>query len=152
MSSPLCQGLASAVLDAALEAIAGAAFVVGPRGRVVRANAVARRQLERGGARVRAEVRRATPVGTFTVHDSSTYGIVVLPTAPGDVSSRVTAATVRWRLTPLEQRVLTLVAEGVGTRTVAERLALSARTVEGVVSALLRKSGAERRAELVARV
>lgn len=56
----------------------------------------------------------------------------------------------RWRLTPREQQVLQLVVHGESNRTIAESLGFSIRTAEAHVAALLRKSGADCRAQLTA--
>jgi len=46
--------------------------------------------------------------------------------------------------------VLTLVAQGLDNRAIADRLVLSKRTVEGHISALLAKTGATDRPALIA--
>lgn len=54
------------------------------------------------------------------------------------------------QLTPRERQVLTLIAEGLETQMIAERLGISARTVSTHVENMQRKLGAETRAGLVA--
>lgn len=51
------------------------------------------------------------------------------------------------RLTPQEERILTLVAEGCTNRQIGERMFLSPKTVKNYVSTLLRKLGMKRRTE-----
>jgi DNA-binding NarL/FixJ family response regulator len=52
-------------------------------------------------------------------------------------------------LTPAERRVLDNILEGSSNQTIALRLCLSRRTVEGHVSALLLKTGSRSRTQLV---
>ncbi|MFN6340298.1 MAG: response regulator transcription factor [Cyanobacteriota bacterium] len=52
-------------------------------------------------------------------------------------------------ITPAERRVLTLVLQGRSNGAIANSLALSPRTVEGHVSALLQKTGCRSRTQLV---
>jgi DNA-binding NarL/FixJ family response regulator len=53
------------------------------------------------------------------------------------------------RITPAEKRVLTLMLQGSSNGAIASGLALSRRTVEGHVSALLQKTGCRSRTQLV---
>lgn len=53
------------------------------------------------------------------------------------------------RVTPAEQKVLTLMLEGSSNGAIASRLSISRRTVEGHVSALLQKTGCHSRTQLV---
>jgi len=52
-------------------------------------------------------------------------------------------------ITPAEKRVLTLMLQGASNGAIASCLALSRRTVEGHVSALLQKTGCRSRTQLV---
>jgi len=51
--------------------------------------------------------------------------------------------------TPAEQRVVLLLFEGLNNRTIAQRLVISHRTVECLISRALLKSGCRNRLELV---
>jgi DNA-binding CsgD family transcriptional regulator len=59
-------------------------------------------------------------------------------------------ATERLPLTSREREIVTLIAEGLSTRAVAERLTLSARTVESHIYNAMAKTGVESRDELAA--
>ncbi|MEB3242515.1 MAG: helix-turn-helix transcriptional regulator [Cyanobacteriota bacterium] len=52
-------------------------------------------------------------------------------------------------ITPAERRVLRLVLQGASNAAIATSLAISRRTVEGHVSALLQKTGCRSRTQLV---
>lgn len=52
-------------------------------------------------------------------------------------------------ITPAEERVMALMLEGASNGSIANRLRLSRRTVEGHVSALLQKTGCRSRTQLV---
>ena len=55
------------------------------------------------------------------------------------------------KVTPREREVLSLLAEGLTTQQIAERLGVSTRTVEGHVARILLKLDARTRAAAVAR-
>jgi DNA-binding CsgD family transcriptional regulator len=59
-------------------------------------------------------------------------------------------APARWRLTEAERRVAELLARGCTNATIAERLGIAVDTAAEHVSRVLKKSGAKRRADLVA--
>jgi DNA-binding CsgD family transcriptional regulator len=64
----------------------------------------------------------------------------------------VEKASTAWRLSRRQSQILALSTEGLTTREIAERLGCRPKTVEVHVTGLLRKAGAERRSELVAKV
>lgn len=74
----------------------------------------------------------------------------LLPLLASDLARRL-AAPRGWQLTEAEHRVCELVARGEANKGIAQALALSVATVEEHVSSILRKSGAHRRTEIVAR-
>ncbi len=59
------------------------------------------------------------------------------------------AAPTEHRISPAERRVLSLMLRGLSNSAIADTLRLSRRTVEGHVSALLRKTGCHNRTQLV---
>jgi two-component system, NarL family, response regulator DevR len=56
------------------------------------------------------------------------------------------------RLSPQEERILDMIAEGLTNREIAERMHLSDKTVKNYVSSVLQKLGVARRAEAASRV
>jgi two-component system nitrate/nitrite response regulator NarL len=79
------------------------------------------------------------------------HGLVVLDPAFGDAPRprSVTPAALVEGLTPREQEVLALLAEGVSNKQIAHRLGISERTAKFHVNAILGKLGAESRTEAV---
>jgi DNA-binding NarL/FixJ family response regulator len=80
-------------------------------------------------------------------------GLLVLdqpPTAPAPHVAR-TAEIMAEPLTPREQEVLRLLAEGLATKQIASRLGMSEHTAKSHVNAILQKLGAESRTEAVVR-
>jgi DNA-binding NarL/FixJ family response regulator len=64
----------------------------------------------------------------------------------------VRMAAARWRLTARQQEVLELLARGLTNAIVADTLAISERTVEFHVTAILDKAGADSRMSLLVRL
>ena len=68
----------------------------------------------------------------------------------GAMTPALRLATERLPLTSREREILTLAAQGLVTRAVAERLCLSVRTVEGHIYRAMGKTGVATREELIA--
>jgi two-component system, NarL family, response regulator DevR len=66
--------------------------------------------------------------------------------------ARLRTAARAWSLTPRQAQVLGLVTLGLGNKEIGEMLGCSPRTVELHLTAIYRKSGAERRTTLIALV
>lgn len=148
--------LARAALDAALEQIGAAAFLVDGAGRIRHANAVGRAIAD--AAPLGEEIRsclRGEPSGYAATHVEAQglppHRLLVRRRAPADPAPRLEGALVRWELTPRQRDVLALVVQGLPNKTISDTLRCAASTVELHVSALLKKAGVESRAELVAR-
>jgi DNA-binding NarL/FixJ family response regulator len=142
--------IGSAALDAVLDAIPSPAFVLGPRGRILRANAAGEAMLQADHtatiARLRADARKTR----FPVSGARDHCLAIVDAPPGDIRPRVAAAARRWRLTSREADVLALVGEGRSNAAIAHAARMSEKTVEVRLSALLRKAGAAGRTELIA--
>ena len=150
--------LAAAGLEAALDAIPTAAFVVGPGGAIEHANAAGREQLE--SADLLPALRQSIDapgesapyrVTALTGRGLPEYWLAVRRQRNGDISARLDDASRRFALTPRQSDVLALLVRGATNKAIADALACSNNTVEVHVSALLAKVGAQSRAELVAR-
>jgi DNA-binding CsgD family transcriptional regulator len=152
----------SASIDAALEAIGRAAFVVASSGRVLEANTAARALLDQDGKTTRAElvaaVTKRADHPRWAVTRARAEGrpdeLLVLERSCNahSLAARVASAASRWSLTHKQREVLARVAEGNANQTIAAILGVSERTVEVHVSALLEKAQAENRSQLVAKV
>jgi len=154
---------AQPALETALDAIDGPALIVGPDGRVLRANAAAQALLERDGLNVKTSLAQ-TVAGAFTEllwkltplrdTDSSLGFLALLSISPKErkLDDAVREATRRWKLTARQRQVLELVAQGHTNGLVAEALDVGDRTVEYHVSAIFDKAGVDNRASLIARL
>lgn len=122
---------------------AGAALV-----RARRAETLARIDLaidrpERGSGDIARQVR---PCGS-----GAPFWLVVLRASRGRGMLELDDAARRWRLTRREGDVLSLVARGHANKDIATKLGCAVATVEIHVSSILRKAGADSRAQVVAR-
>jgi DNA-binding CsgD family transcriptional regulator len=149
--------LALAVLPAALEEIALAAFVVSPRGNVLHANSAGRALLATSGAAsgVRSALATTGHPGFRWTNVRGpglpTHFLAVARRPPSRHAERVAACVRDLALTPRQAEVLALLARGAANKTIAAELGCGEPTVEFHVTALLAKAGCESRAALVAR-
>lgn len=156
----LAQGGRYALLDATLEAVASASFVLTSRGNIRHANAAGRALLQRERRELHGELRAAcharTPTGRWDVTPTSTragsveYLVRLRASADTQLHARVAHAAARWGLTPRQRDVLAKLAEGRTNVNIGATLGISERTVEVHVTALLAKAQVGSRAELLA--
>ena len=156
-----------AALDAALDALPVAAFVLGPRGSVEMANRPGWTLLDREREAVLDEIRRCAQRHGARLRDDQTpreegaFSITRL-VAPGwpayllaigrrsdGISARVMQAQRAWGLSVRQARVLELLATGASNKEIATSLACAEATIETHVTELFRRSGARSRAGLV---
>lgn len=145
-------------LAAALEHVNAAAWMLGPSGRLVHANAAGRARFDRDPADTssaleacvvgRADARfKVTPL-----RDAEGRGghiVVELQTRTGHA---LPEAARRLGLTPAQTRVLERVARGVSNATIAAELGVAERTVEAHVTAILVKAQVPSRAALIVQI
>jgi DNA-binding CsgD family transcriptional regulator/PAS domain-containing protein len=148
-----------AALDAALDQIPGAAFVVDRRGGVEHANAAGRRLLDADRAAVLADVAASagapSSAAPYAITSLETAGVTGLSLAvqqrpPPDLVDRARRAARRIGLTPRQAEVLALLAKGAANKTIAAALGCAPATVEIHVSAVLQRAQVDCRAALVA--
>jgi DNA-binding CsgD family transcriptional regulator/PAS domain-containing protein len=152
-------GIARGTLSAALEHVNGAAWLLGPGGRVEHANAAARSQLQADRTGTLATLERCVagkPDPRFTVTsvrgDVGRAGHVVVETPARATPQGVPRAAVRLGLTPAQTRVLERVARGSSNATIAAELKVAERTVEAHVTAILEKAQVPSRAALIVQI
>ncbi len=150
----LCDAnLYRAGLEAALEALGVAAFIVRPNGAVAHANGSGRAaydpSLRAALAEGSAAGYEATPI---VVRGEPAAALVVRSGATRELSARIAAAAKAWQLTRRQTQVLALVARGDANKLIAAKLGCALRTVEVHVTALLRRAGCDSRTELLARL
>ncbi len=153
----------ASALQAALEQLGTAAFIIKSRGAIVETNQAGRALLESS----RAEVRRA--MEDAIAQRPNALGLELVPLAergvPGHilvivrggspdarVDACVQACIMRWSLTPRQAQVLELVARGLANTTIAAMLGIGERSIEHHMTAIFDCAGVDGRAALVAMV
>lgn len=151
-------GVAQAAVVLCLELVPRAAMVIDARCDAVFANAYARRQMDLDRRHLTSRLQAAlnSAAADFVLTPLTGYGLpshwlAVENAEPRDPAPLLRLARARWSLTPREEEVLALLAEGLTNRGIAARLDCSGRTVEVHVARLLAKTGSENRAQLIAR-
>jgi DNA-binding CsgD family transcriptional regulator len=143
-------------LEAALEAIPTAAFLLDALGNVVLANERARALVAESEhdlvvLAVRgAQQGRRTPFVVTTIPADGALVLAVQRPDPPTTEDLLLRAAARFGLTPAQGRVLGQIAEGKQNRAIASALGISGRTVEAHVTALLKKIGVETRSAALA--
>ena len=144
-----------ATLEAALELAGVPAFVVHGDCRVAAANRLARNEAADDPEGVRSSIELAlrggpSPFEMFTIAPD-TFLLKRLP--PSDAAPPgLHRLTQCYRLTPMERRVVELLAFAASNAAIAERLEISARTVEGHVGSILEKTSCPNRVALISRI
>lgn len=120
-------------------------------------NSLARSSLDRDSTRAKREITdalRGSPSRfmALELHDGADRRRLLIGRArpTSHVVRRASEAARRWKLTPREGQVLSLLAEGNPNKTIAAALSCTVRTIEFHVGGILRKAGVESRAEIVA--
>jgi DNA-binding CsgD family transcriptional regulator len=149
-------------IDAALEAIGAAAFLVDPRGRVLFANAAGRVLLDverlttldalRAAVHGKVSSPRWSVTAIRETAAASSFLVVYRPGSHDRIVMHVASAAHRWGLTRRQREVLEEVAAGRANRTIAAVLGISERTVEVHVTRLFERAQAESRAHLMAMI
>lgn len=149
--------LADSAIVVALDAIPGAAWLVGPHREIRYANTAGRARLDADRvvtyeALIAATIA-PTPSSQFKVATvrtaSSSAHIVVENADPSAGSNEIVAAVKRLGLTPAQGRVFEQVVGGSSNATIAAELGVAERTVEAHVTAILVKAQVASRAALI---
>lgn len=152
--------LATSALDAALEQIGAAAWVLAPSGRIAHANSAGRARLDADLEATRRSIE-ASRAGTRDPrlqvmplradHGGMGHLVVQIPDRATPTDSTDGAAR-RLGLTPAQARVLGRVARGISNATIAAELGVAERTVEAHVTAILEKAQVPSRAALIVQI
>lgn len=134
----------------ALDGIAGSAYIVGPRGKVVHASSTGRALLRSDRASTEARVAASSKRFPITRPKRSGYAIVVLEPELGEAYARAESVRAELALSSRESEVLGLLASGLSNKQIACELGCVEKTVEGHVSRILAKTGCPTRSSLVA--
>ena len=106
--------------------------------------------LEASGVRAVNGVRVAGGAATIEATPGGTDGSVALVISPAPAPAQL-RVPVAWGLTPAEERIATLVVQGYGNRTVAERLCVSENTVEWHLRRIFDRLDVQSRGQLTVR-
>lgn len=152
-----------AVLDHVLDALPAPAFIARRSGHIEFVNAAGHQLLERGASRLRAAIARAiaeqphgvdyqvTPVARASSACDTPELFLVLRALGPESARFLHHWAADWRLTPRQSETLQHLVTGDSNAVIAAKLGCALRTAELHVTALLRKSGCDSRAELIAR-
>jgi DNA-binding NarL/FixJ family response regulator len=154
---------AQPALEAALDRLGSAAFVLTRLGAIVETNHAGHALLARDRTGVTAALRDAVArrcnglaveLIPLTDTDASPLWLAVIGVQSADERIRacIENCRIRWRLTPRQTEVLALIAQGLPNATIAAQLACVERTVELHVTALFDRAGVDSRSALVSRV
>jgi DNA-binding CsgD family transcriptional regulator len=149
-------------VQAALENISSAAFIISATGAVERSNARARALMESGGGQAVQLLWQAlgdptpTPGADFEISPLFTYGNVVHYLAVqraenGSPIDRLAIAVHRWKLTGQEAKVFANLVTGDSNRQIAAKIGCAERTVELHVTHILQRLDVESRNAAIAK-
>jgi len=152
--------LASGAVEAALEQVAGAAWVLGSAGRIAHVNSVGRARFDRDRDGTRAALE-AVAAGEKRAHFHVTplrssegrCGHLVVELAdPNAARNALPDIAVRFGLTPAQTRVFERIVVGTSNAATAADLGVAERTVEAHVTAILEKAQVSSRAALIVQI
>lgn len=153
-------GMIHAALEAALESLGQAAYVVTSTGRVAHANSAGRAQLEQDAGLLMDALRkhlRGEPLGpelSFTplrLNGAPAHYLAIVQGEPLQPLARVHALSSGWGLTAREMEVLGRLVRGESNKAIALQLGCAERTVEVHVTRILAKAQVESRSALIAK-
>jgi DNA-binding CsgD family transcriptional regulator len=150
----MLDALASSGLQVALDHIGSPAFVTDGGGRPVYSNGIGARLFDRDPAGMTKNLQRrltARDVREITAPGLRPHWFVVLSPEADVPDERVARAALQWKLTKRQGEVLALAVKGEANKTIASLLGCAVATVEVHMSAILRKTALDNRAQLVSR-
>jgi DNA-binding NarL/FixJ family response regulator len=148
-----------ALLQHAIDSIPAEVFLIGAMRDMLMTNQVASASIAVENDVLRQQVERAAIRGSegpfsvrqITLTDGTRLAWVIRAASRFDVKTYATLAASRWGLTAKQRAVLALVLEGYSNKQIAAALECAENTIEVHVTAVLRKSGARTRAQVVQR-
>lgn len=154
--------LAQAAIEASLEHIPAAAFLVDARGRVRLANAAGRARLDAQPRETAETLAAALAPGAqeaatgLRITRVEANGLpphfLVVDGQPAELEPRLARACARFGLTGRQREILGWLARGHSNKTIAALAGCAESTVELHVSAILERAQADSRAQLIARL